>query len=282
MSVARMMQQAASGVSAGGGSMFGPSYSNWDGSYINFDTTSDANSGTSLNGTQHFYDPVTNRVYDGYNGNVAMSYHTGSPMLWNAGTSQMPNRPTTVSITGTTMVYQNNTSYVLWGRYPSNYVYVYENGTTPIYKGYFALLSALGGALNARGLCFAEWNGDPVLWVTNNSTLLYRYTLPDLENLSGANITLDGYVRVSSGSGSPTYNIHYGGKDSSGYQYFYYRITNGFNQEKVLDNAVDNTQCTNVNIATASGTYGLYIDYGNENLYTGGLANQVLYRYPAI
>jgi hypothetical protein len=284
MSVARMMQQAAAGVSAGGGSMFGPSYSNWDGSYINFDTTSNANSGTSsnLNGTQHFYDPVTNRVYDGYNGNVAMTYHTGSPMLWNAGTSQMPNRPTTVYITGATMVYQNNTSYVLFGLYIGNSIYVYENATTPIYKGYFSITGGLGSAWQPRGLCFAEWNGDPVLWVTNNSTNLNRYTLPDLENLSGATITLDGYVRVSSGSGNPNYNIHYGGKDSSGYQYFYYRMNGGFKQEKVLDNAADNTQCTNVNIATASGSYGIYIDYGNENLYTGGLANQVLYRYPAI
>lgn len=281
MSVARMMQQAAAGVSAGGDSMFGPSYSNWDGSYLNFDTTSDANSGTAsnLDGLQYFYDPVTNRLYDGYNGNTAMSYHTGSQMLWNAGTSQMPNRPITGHITGTTIVYQNNTSYVLFGRYiTENVVYVYENGTTPVYKGFFYLGSS-SGTFYPRGICFAEWNGDPVLWAAYNGKYLNRYTLPDLENLSGATITLDGYVQLSL---AMQYSIQYGGKDSSGYQYFYYRTTGGFKQDKVLDNAADNTQCTNVNTATQTGNYGIYIDYENENLYIGGLSNRVQYRYPLV
>lgn len=278
MSLARLMQQAAAGVAGGGDSMFGPSYSNWDGSYLNFDTTSDANSTTAsnLNGSQHFYDPVTNRVYDGYNGNIAMSYHTGSQMLWNAGDSQMPNRPVTNGVAGCTMVYQNDTSYVLFGQYiGDDYVYVYENGTTPVYKGYFVI----GSSHQPTGLCFAEWNGDPVLWVTNNTTTLNRYTLPDLENLSGATITRDGFIQTTSGNQS---NMQYGGKDSSGYQYFYYRLTNGFKQDKVLDNAADNTLCTNVNTATLAGNFGIYIDYGNENLYIGGLANQTIYRFPLV
>ena len=287
MSVARMMQQAAAGAAGGGGSMFGPSYSDWDGSYLNFDTTSDANSqpfgqdpvNSNLNGTQHFYDPVTDRVYDGYNGNTAMSYHTGSQMLWNAGDSVMPNRPITNNVTGTTMVYQNNKSYVLFGAISgNNYIYVYESATTPVYKGYFVPGQA-GYDWFPTGLCFAEWNGDPVLWVTNNSTTLNRYTLPDLENLSGATITPDGYVRITNVT---QYNMQYGGKDSSGYQYFYYRISNGFKQDKVLDNAADNTLCTNYNSASRSGSFGIYIDYGNDNLYIGGLSNQTIYRYPLV
>ena len=274
MSIARMMQQAAAGA-GGGDSMFGPSYSNWDGSYLNFDTTSDANSGAgSLWGMQHFYDPVTNRVYDAYNNDTAMSYHTGSQMLWNAGTSQMPNRPVTSGVTGVTMAYQNNTSYVLFGQYSGNdYVYVYENGTTPVYKGYFAL------GHQPYSLCFAEWNGDPVLWVSNNTISLYRYTLPDLENLSGATLSLDGYVRLTV---TPQYSIQYGGKDSSGYQYFYYRVSGGFKQDKVLDNAANNTQFTNVSSGTQSGNYGIYIDYGNENLYIGGFYDRIIYRYPLV
>ena len=280
MSIARLMQMGAVGVSAGGGggdSMFGPSYSNWDGSYLNFSTTSDANSVTASNlkGTQHFYDPVTNRVYDGYNDNISMSYHTGSQMLWNAGDAQMPNRPTTSLITGCTMVYQNDTSYVLFGKYSgSRHIYVYENGTTPIYKGYFST------SYQPQGICFAEWNGDPVLWVSDNSFLLNRYTLPDLENLSGAIVARDGYIQTS--NVSPFFNIQYGGKDSSGYQYFYYRTSNGLRQDKVLDNAADNTLCTNVNSATLAGMYGIYIDYGNENLYIGGLGNQIIYRFPSV
>ena len=277
MSIARLMRMgAAAGVPSS--SMFGPSYSNWDGSYINFSATADSVGGSdsNLNGTQHFYDPVTSRVYDGYNNNNNMAYHTGSPMLWNGGDSQLPTGFSPPGITGTTMVYQNNTSYVLFGAYNgADVVYVYENATTPVYKGSFIL------ANQPTGICFAEWNGDPVLWVSSRISEIKRYAIPDLESLTGATITAAGAINTSSVSNA--YNLLYGGRDSSGYQYFYYKTTAGVYQDKILDNSPDNSSCSLVSLNTSTlGQYGLYIDYGNEYLYSGGLQNRTLYRYPIV
>lgn len=269
---------------AGGDSLFGPAYANWDGSQIEFSSTSDANgsgsTASNLKGTQHFYDAERDRVYDGYNSGSSMAIHTGSFWSWNSGTSQFPNRPATSGVTGVTVVYQNNTSYVLFGRFTQyDYVYVYTNEVTPVYKGYFEL-----GTHYASGLTFGLYNGDPVIYTNSyNQGIVYAYDIPDLENLSGASITSTANFTPTA---LPGYNIQYCGKDASGNLYFLYRIANNnaMRYDKIADGFSNGTTATNENywFHSVGNGYGVMIDWSTEHLYVGGLNNQVLYRYPAV
>lgn len=275
---------AAAGAAAGGDSPFGPAYANWDGSQIEFSSTSDANgaSASSLTGTQHFYDAERDRVYDAYNGNSAMAIETGSYYLWNSGTSFFPSRPVTSGVTGVTVAYQNSTSYVLFGAYTgSKYVYVYTNEATPAYKGYFSL----GSNDYAGGLTFGLYNGDPVIYTNQYlQTTVYVYDLPDLENLSGATVT---HTATFTASAAPGYNIQYCGKDASGNLYFLYKLANSatLKYDRIADGFSSGTTATNETTWTHSGAtsgYGVMIDWSTEHLYLGGLNNQTLYRYPAV
>ena len=285
MSTARLMQMAAAGVDAGSDSIFGPSYGNWDGSLLRFSSTSDANGGSnsSLNGLAFFYDPVTSRVYDGYAGGSYMSYHTGGYYLWNSGNSIMPNRPSSSNAdsgnatSGATIVYQDDKSYVLFGSIASRTVYVWLNGTTPVYKGYFNLQTNH----NARSLAFGEWDGGTKLFSNSISQTTYYYTIPDLENLNNSTISVDGNFTTGV---SAFYSMSYAGKDSNDDVHFYFRNSGKMYLYKIADGASSATAATEVENWTRSGggSYGHFIDYDNKKLYTGGFGAQTLYRYPLV
>ena len=284
MSTARLMQMAAAGVSK---SLFGPSYGNWDGSLLRFSSTYDGAGSSSSNwlGTQMFIDSDLDRVYSGYNNNNPMAYYTGSFFLWNAGNVVLSSRPVTTGITGCTMAYQNDKSYILFGAYTgsfANRIYVYLNGSTPVYKGTIILNSNSG----AHGIAIGEWSNTSAtnspglrLFVCANSTSTQYYDLPDFENLS-TNITASGSFSTAT---STNYQLTYAGRDGSDV-YFYFRNGTSVKLFKIAYNSSSGTSATQIDSWTSqgNGSFGTTIDYENKYLYTGGLSSPVLWRYPLI
>lgn len=290
MSTARLMQMAAAGPR--NESLFGPSYANWNGSLLRFSSSSDGNGSGNSNwsGTEQFVDSDLNRVYSGYNYNNSMAYYRGSFFFWNTGNVIMNNRPVTTGATGTTMAYQNDKSYVLFGAGPpvasssvADRVWVYLNGSTPVYKGYFVLNSSPG----ANGIAIGEWSNTSAtnspgirLFVCANRTTTEYYDLPDFENLFGGSITAGGSFSTASSS---SYQLTYAGRDGSDV-YFYFRAGNTVKLYKIAYNSSSGTSATLVDSwsRTGTGNYGITIDYENRKLYTGGLGAPILYRYPLI
>ena len=245
MSTARLMQMAAAGISK---SLFGPSYGNWDGSLLRFSSTYDGAGSSSSNwlGTQMFIDSDLDRVYSGYNNNNPMAYYTGSFFLWNAGNVVLSSRPVTTGITGCTMAYQNDKSYILFGAYTGSF------------------------ATNSPGTR---------LFVCSNSTTTQYYDLPDFENLSAV-ITASGSFTTATSS---NYQLTYAGRDGSDV-YFYFRNGTSVKLFKIAYDSSSGTSATQIDSWTSqgNGSFGTTIDYENKKLYTGGLSSPLLWSYPLI
>jgi hypothetical protein len=277
MSIARYMQMAAAG---GAESLFGPAYGDWDGSPIRFSGFSDGNSGTDsqYNSLGGFYDKQRGRLYAPY---TTPTTHTGSYPFFNAGSSFIPNWPTSSS-SDCTVAYQNGASYVCFSVFNSNEIYVYTNDTTMVYKGYFWL----GSVVNGRSFCFGYWNGNPVIFSSSNSTTMSYHTLPDLENLSGNTVSRLGTFNLPSNQ-PPSYNLFYAGRDATTTRvYFYYRqYTTAVRRVSILDNSSSNgvalSETAGAFNRNGTSSYGIFIDYELKKLYIGGYTGQILYRYPS-
>lgn len=277
MSIARYMQMAAAG---GAESLFGPAYGDWDGSPIRFSGFSDGNSGTvsQYNSLGGFYDKQRDRLYAPYS---TPKTHAGSYPFFNAGSSSIPNWPG-ASSSDCTVAYQNGASYVCLSVFNSPEIYVYTNDTTMVYKGYFNL----GSVNSGRSFCFGYWNGNPVIFNSDNITTMSYHTLPDLENLSGSTVSRLGTFNFPS-SQPPSYNLFYAGRDATTTRvYFYYRqYTTPIRRISILDNSSSSATATDeisgsFNRAGTS-SYGIFIDYELKKLYIGGYTSAILYRYPA-
>ena len=236
--------------------LFGPEYSNWNGNRIIFSNTFNSSGSTSFNGLDGTLDSVTNRLYDSYMGNGSHSFRTGGPFLWSTNTA-MASR---VSNDGrsSTIGYHNGNAYLYMGNVDRT-VDIYLLSTLT----YVATWTISNFSSQVGGLAY---DGDGGIYAIDvgASTTLYRIntTQPTTQSITASVVTGLGAV--------VQFGLLFNGTTVIA------RQTPG---NTIREFNISNGVVVNTFTASASG-YGIYIDYGNKFLYTGGLSDTTMRRFP--
>lgn len=236
---------------------FGPEYGNWNGERIIFSTTSNGSGTTSFNGLDGTLDSSTGRLYDAYMGNGSHAYRTGGYYTW--GTNiVLPNRASTDG-RSSTIGYYNGTAYLYMGNTDKTVdIYLLSN------LSYVATWTISNFVGQVGGLAY-DGKGNIYAIDIGATTTLYRIntTQPITQSISATNVvTLGRAVQFGLLFNGTTVIA----RSTPGATVTEFNISNG---------AIVNTY-------TAAGTsgYGIHIDYVNKNLYTGGLSDTGMRRFP--
>lgn len=275
MSIARLMQQAAARV---GGTVppspettsYGPVYGNWDGSYINVNVTAPpSTTSNNFSGIDSSYDAVNNRLYDAYAGNNSYAYFPG--LVPTGAANNLPNKPVG-SGRGSTVAYQNGSSYVLMSNASNNKIDVWKIGA----GGAYTYKGGMFGSSPNGGIAFAQYDSNSYFFTTTNgSRLIYRHPLPDLESLSSQSIANDREYIVTANLG---FNLSFIGEDGNGDLYFafkHFASTAGVNINKISKTAPNGAYFTGRAISSGVVGYNLWVDYSTPRIYAGGLSSSL-------
>jgi len=235
---------------------FGPEYGNWNGQRIVFSTTSNGSGATSYNGLDGTLDSVTNRLYDAYMGNGSQAYRTGGYYGWNTLTA-LPNRVSTDG-RSSTIGYHEGIAYLYMGNVDKTVdIYLLSNLT---FSGTWSIPSFAG---QVNGIAY---DGDGGMYVFDGgaTTTLYRIntTQPTTQTITPSVVTtLANAVQFGLLFNGTTVIM----RSTPGVTVREFNISNGAQ--------------VNTYTAAAAG-YGIHIDYANKNLYTGGLSDTTMRRFP--
>lgn len=230
---------------------FGPEYGGWAGDHIEFSTTHDAEGATSADALGLFLDSSNQRLYSVYNG----GYRTGGYFGWGTLTSipSLVGNPR-----GTTIGYHEGTAYLYIADF-YQYIRIYRLSDF-VWVGSWALDGW------SRGYNIA-YDGNGGFYIGKQGTSdLYHIPITDP---SDQTITPDLVVTTTK---TFSYDLCYN------HTSVIMREANSGTAHEI-DIETGNVLKSFTTVTTG---YGLHIDYENRNLYTGGLLDETLRRFPEV
>ncbi len=258
MTVAGLLASFSSS-SSGPSLLFGAQYANWNGTRIVFSNTSNGSGATSFNGLDGTFDSNTNRLYDGFAGGGIPQFRTGGYFGWATANAF----PSVASTDGrsSTIGYHNGVAYLYVGNVDRT-IDIYLLSTLAFVATWTVsnFVNQVGGlAYDGAGGLYAIDIG-----ATNTTTTLSRINTLQPINQSVAATTVCTLGRAVQ------FGLLFNGTTVIA------RSTPG---TTVTEFNISNGAIVNTYTASAAG-YGISIDYGNKLLYTGGLNDSTMRRFP--
>lgn len=256
MTVAGLLASFSSGA-AGPSLLFGAQYANWTGTRIVFSTTSNGSGATSFNGLDGSFDSNTNRLYDAYAGAGTPRFRTGGYFGW----ATVNSFPSVASADGrsSTIGYFGGVAYLYVGNVDRT-IDIYTLSTLA-----FVATWTVSNFVNQVGGLAYDGAGGLYAIDIGAATTLFR-----INTLQPINQTVTAATVCTLGRAVQFGLLFFNGTTVIS------RSTPG---TTVTEFNISNGAIVNTYLATAAG-YGISIDYGNKLLYTGGLSDTTMRRFP--